>query len=224
MAKASPGRQVRQQPTYPTQTKPNRPSPVLITGVSPDSIAGELALQLATSNPKLLILTARTEAKVSGIQSKIAASNPTVQTRFLNMDLSDLSAVRKAVDNLSDVPHIDHVVCVAGVMFPPYSTTKDGFESQLGVNYLANFVLVRLLLPKVRAAGPGSSVVVMASSMVRLGKVDFEDVNFSVSDTQLLGFELVLISCRMVKPMMLELRMASRTPHESCLLRVWERS
>ncbi|KAJ5860294.1 Short-chain dehydrogenase/reductase SDR [Penicillium soppii] len=156
---------------------------VLITGVSDDSIAGELALQLASANPKLLILSARAESKVAGIQEKIISSNPNVQTRFLNMDLSDLSAVRKAVDDLSDVLHIDHLVCVAGIMFPPYNKTKDGFESQLGVNYLANFVLVKLLLPKVRAAGPSSSIVIMASSMARQGKVHFDDVNFSNGET-----------------------------------------
>ncbi|KAJ5950933.1 Short-chain dehydrogenase/reductase SDR [Penicillium vulpinum] len=152
---------------------------VLITGVSDDSIAGELALQLSAADPKLLILTARAESKVAGIQAKIKSANPNVETRFLNMDLSDLSAVRKAVGELADVTHIDHLVSVAGVMFPPYSKTKDGFESQLGVNYLANFLLVKLLLPKVRAAGPDSSVVIMASSMVRQGKIHFDDYNFS---------------------------------------------
>lgn len=154
---------------------------VLITGVSDDSIAGELAVQLASADPALLILTARAESKVTGIQEKIKSVKPDVKTRFLHMDLSDLSAVRKAAEELHDVPHIDHLVCVAGVMFPPYSKTKDGFESQLGVNYLANFVLVKLLLPKVRAAGPSSSIVIMASSMARQGKVHFDDVNFSVS-------------------------------------------
>ena len=97
------------------------------------------------------------------------------------MDLSDLTAVRNAVEGLEDVSQIDHLVCVAGVMFPPYSRTKDGFESQLGVNYLANFLLVKLLLPKIRAAGPDSSVVIMASSMARQGKMHFDDFNFSVS-------------------------------------------
>ncbi|KAJ5158660.1 Short-chain dehydrogenase/reductase SDR [Penicillium coprophilum] len=152
---------------------------VLITGVSDDSIAGELALQLSAADPKLLILTARAESKVAGIQEKIRSSKPDVETRFLNIDLSDLSAVRKAVEDLDDVSQIDHLVSVAGVMFPPYKKTKDGFESQLGVNYLANFVLVNLLLPKIRAAGPDSSVVIMASSMVRQGKMHFDDFNFS---------------------------------------------
>ncbi|KAJ5486050.1 Short-chain dehydrogenase/reductase SDR [Penicillium desertorum] len=152
---------------------------VLITGVSDDSIAGELALQLSAADPKLLILSARAEAKVAGIRDKIKSANLNVETRFLNMDLSNLAAVRDAVEDLKDVPHIDHLVCVAGVMFPPYSKTKDGFESQLGVNYLANFLLVKLLLPKIRAAGPDSSVVIMASSMARQGKMHFDDFNFS---------------------------------------------
>ncbi|KAJ5185421.1 Short-chain dehydrogenase/reductase SDR [Penicillium cf. griseofulvum] len=152
---------------------------VLITGVSDDSIAGELAVQLSTADPKLLILTARAESKVQGIQQKIKSAKPNVETRFLNMDLSDMTAIRNAVEDLADVSHIDHLVSVAGVMFPPYSRTNDGFESQLGVNYLANFLLVKLLLPKVRAAGPNSSVVLMASSMARQGKMLFDDFNFS---------------------------------------------
>ncbi|CAG8014267.1 unnamed protein product [Penicillium salamii] len=166
------------------RTEANQLAPiVLITGVSDDSIAGELAVQLASADPALLILTARAESKVVGIEERIHLAKPNVKTRFLRMDLSDLSAVRGAVEELTDVAHIDHLVCVAGVMFPPYSKTKDGFESQLGVNYLANFVLVKLLLPKVRAAGPSSSIVIMASSMARQGKVHFDDVQFSNGET-----------------------------------------
>lgn len=175
------------------RTEANQLAPiVLITGVSDDSIAGELAVQLASADPALLILTARAESKVVGIEERIHLAKPNVKTRFLRMDLSDLSAVRGAVEELTDVAHIDHLVCVAGVMFPPYSKTKDGFESQLGVNYLANFVLVKLLLPKVRAAGPSSSIVIMASSMARQGKVHFDDVQFSVSTTPNLLDWLVL--------------------------------
>lgn len=200
---------------------------MLITGVSDDSIAGELALQLSTTDPKLLILGARAESRVSGIRERIKSTKPDVETRFLNLDLSDLSAVRDAVGDLKDVSHIDHLVCVAGVMFPPYSKTKDGFESQLGVNYLANFLLVKLLLPKIRAAGPDSSVVIMASSMVRQGKMHFDDFNFSVS---LIRFGVLLngadipLPCRMAKHTTLWSHMVSRTLRGLCLSRDWVRS
>ncbi|KAJ5561898.1 hypothetical protein N7461_000659 [Penicillium sp. DV-2018c] len=151
---------------------------ILITGVSDESLAGELALQVSTANPKLLILSARAESKVAGIRARIHALTPEVQVRFLKMDLSDFADVRKAAGDLADVSHIDHLVCVAGVMMPPYSKTKDGIESQLAVNYLANFLLVKLLLPQVRAAGPESSVIIVASGAVRVGKMNFEDYNF----------------------------------------------
>lgn len=83
---------------------------------------------------------------------------------------------------LEDVPKIDHVACVAGVMWPRYSKTVDGVESQFAVNYMANFLLVRLLEGKIEKAGEGASIVIVASSAVRSGGVNFEDVNFEVSN------------------------------------------
>ncbi|OQD74887.1 hypothetical protein PENDEC_c009G02810 [Penicillium decumbens] len=157
---------------------------VLITGVSPESIAGELAVQISAVDPKLLILSARAESKVTPIINKIKESKPNVATRFLNMELGDLHAIRNAVENdLADLPKIDHVVCVAAVMACPYAKTKDGFESQLGVNYIANFLLVKLLLPKVQAAGPSSSIIIVASSAVHGGKLNFDDIGFSDGQT-----------------------------------------
>ncbi|GIJ85018.1 hypothetical protein Asppvi_003873 [Aspergillus pseudoviridinutans] len=156
---------------------------ILVTGVSSDSIAGELALQLSSVDPALLILVARAESKVTPIVEKIRARHPNVATRFLQMDLGDLASIRAAVDSLSDLPKIDHFISVAGVMVPPYGTTKDGFETQFGVNYLANFLLVKLLLPKIQAAGPSSSIIIVASSAVRSGQVNFDDVGYKKGET-----------------------------------------
>jgi NAD(P)-dependent dehydrogenase (short-subunit alcohol dehydrogenase family) len=153
---------------------------VLIAGVSGGSLAGELALQLSNASPAQLILSARSESRVAPIVEKIRAAHPEVATRFLKMDLGDLSDVRRAAESLSAIPKIDHLLAVAGIMAPPYSKTVDGPESQFGVNYLANFLLVKLLLPKIRAAGTSSSIVIMASSAVRTGKVDFDDIGFNV--------------------------------------------
>lgn len=154
----------------------------MITGVSDISIAGELAIQLSTADPKLLILSARAESKVVSVIEKIRETKPNVMTRFFNMDLNYLSGIREAVEHdLADIDQIDHVICAAGVMACPYTTTKDGFEMQFGVNYLANFLLVKLLLPKVQAAGSSSSIISVASAAARQGKVDCDDIGFSVS-------------------------------------------
>ncbi|KAK1239639.1 hypothetical protein MKX07_001093 [Trichoderma sp. CBMAI-0711] len=152
---------------------------ILITGVANASIAGELALQLSAAKPSLLILTARSESRVEPVVSKIKAKHPDVAVRFLQLDLASLADIRRAAKELDDVPKIDHLVAVAGVMVPPYQKTVDGVELQFAVNYLANFLLVKELLPKVRAAGPKSSIVICASSAVRSGSVNFNDVNYS---------------------------------------------
>lgn len=149
--------------------------------MSDTSIAGELAVQLSIANPALLILSAKAQRHVEPIVKKIKSLNPNIKTRFLEMDLSNLAFVRKAAKSLEDVPTIDHLVAVAGVMAPPYNKTADGVESQFGINYLANFLLVKLLLPKIPAAAPFASIIIVASSAVRQGRVNFDDVNYSVS-------------------------------------------
>ncbi|OQE31940.1 hypothetical protein PENSTE_c001G05710 [Penicillium steckii] len=157
---------------------------VLITGVSNESIAGELAIQLASVSPKLLILSARAESKVTPVINQIKQKNANVGTLFLNMDLSDFSSIRKAAqDGLAGVSKIDHLICVAGVMICPYGKTVDGFETQLGVNYLSNFLLIKLLLPKIEVAGPSASIIVVSSSSVRSGKIHFDDIGFSEGKT-----------------------------------------
>lgn len=153
---------------------------ILITGVAPDSIAGELAFQLSAVKPALLVVSARSEARIEPVVARIKQQNPNVATRFLKMDLSDQSDVRSAAASLSDLPKIDHFLAIAGVMWPPYSKTVDGIESQLAVNYVSNFLLVKLLLPQIEAAGRGSSIVIMASSTVRNGVINFENVNYTV--------------------------------------------
>ncbi|KAL6911167.1 NAD(P)-binding protein [Trichoderma evansii] len=152
---------------------------ILITGVAGDSIAGELAVQVSSANPSTLIVTARAESRVEPIIAKIKAKSPAVNVRFLKIDLSDLKDVRRAVQDLSDVPKIDHLVAVAGVMMPPFAKTVDGVESQFAVNYLANFLLVKELLPKIRAAAPKSSIVICGSSAMRGGVINLDDINYN---------------------------------------------
>lgn len=65
----------------------------------------------------------------------------------------------------------------AGIMACPYSKTVDGFESQFGVNHLAHFQLVNLLLPELRAGKP-SRVIVVSSVANKMGGINFNDINW----------------------------------------------
>jgi len=63
-------------------------------------------------------------------------------------------------------------------MWNPKTMTKDGFESQFGINHLGHFALTGLLLPKLDAT-PNSRIVTVSSTGHRLGNGDlfWDDIN-----------------------------------------------
>ena len=67
-------------------------------------------------------------------------------------------------------------------MFGPRETTKDGFESQMGVNYFGHVLLMHLLMPQLEAAGtPGACArIVNTSSIAHTVSdfMDYDDLNF----------------------------------------------
>src|SRR5690606_35774558 len=65
----------------------------------------------------------------------------------------------------------------AGIMITPHFVTEDGFEGQLGVNYLGHFLLTGLLLPLLTAT-PGSRVVSLYSVAAGWHGMHFEDLHF----------------------------------------------
>ena len=66
---------------------------------------------------------------------------------YMELDLGSLASVRKFVANFKKKGLPLHIlVNNAGIMFPPYGTTEDGFELQFGVNHLGPFALTNLLL------------------------------------------------------------------------------
>jgi len=57
----------------------------------------------------------------------------------------------------------------------PYQTTRDGFESQIGINHLGHFALTGRLMDLIRAT-PGARVVNVSSLAHKQGKMDFENL------------------------------------------------
>ena len=73
----------------------------------------------------------------------------------------------------------------AGVMAPPKSKTRDGFEQQIGVNHLAHFLLFELLKPQLLASSTPdfqSRVVALSSGAHRRDTVHLDDLHFENRD------------------------------------------
>ena len=91
------------------------------------------------------------------------------------LDLADLASVRQFAATWREAhpEGLDVLVNNAGVMAIPRRESADGFELQLATNHLGHFALTGLLVGALR---PDGRVVTVSSSMHRMGRIDFDDL------------------------------------------------
>ncbi len=148
---------------------------VIITGAT-GGLGFETALALAGAGAEV-ILTGRNTAKGQVALDKIRDQYPTANIRYENLDLASLASITDFVNRFShEFDSLDTLINNAGVMgFPTRQTTADGFEAQLGTNYLGHFALTAQLLPLLRKAEQ-PRVVSISSLVHKLGAIRFEDL------------------------------------------------
>ncbi|MYZ33809.1 MULTISPECIES: SDR family oxidoreductase [unclassified Streptomyces] len=126
-----------------------------------------------------VVLAVRTPAKGEQARADILARHPEAKLEVRRLDLADLASVHDFANSLiaSGTP-LDLLVNNAGVMAPSKRmTTADGFELQLGSNYLGPFALTLRLLPLLLAADH-PRVVTMSSGTANFGRIDFDDLQW----------------------------------------------
>ena len=144
----------------------------LVTGAT-DGLGLEAARGLAAKGARVMI-SGRNPAKGEAAVKRIRAEQPNADVSFEPAELGDLAQVRSLAQRAGARP-LDILVNNAGIMGVPKSKTAQGFESQLGVNYLSHFVLTGSLLEALRAA-PAARVVSLSSNGHKMGRLDFEDL------------------------------------------------
>ncbi len=136
---------------------------VIITGAN--SGLGAITARDLAHNGAKIIMAVRNTGK-----GEAAAREMTGQVEVRELDLQDLSSVRRFADG---VDKADVLINNAGIMAAPYALTADGFESQIGTNHLGHFALTNLLLPRL------TDRVVTVSSMAHWpGRINFDDLNW----------------------------------------------
>lgn len=143
----------------------------IVTG--PTGLGYETGLELARAGAEV-ILAGRSVAPANESLTRIRAAVPGAKVRFERLDLADLSSVKAFADKLkAEGRKVDILVNNAGVMMPPTrKTTKDGFELQIGTNYLGHYALTAQLLPLLR----GARVVSLSSIAAKPGVIQFDDL------------------------------------------------
>ena len=120
-------------------------------------------------DPSLTALfTLRSLAKATSLQSILSQSSQKHQ--LMPVDMSSLESVRNFASTLSELiisgslPRIRAIVCAAAVMhLSGKRVTEDGMEATFQVNYLANVLLIMLLLPVMRR---DCRIIFLTSNMI----------------------------------------------------------
>lgn len=150
---------------------------VVVTG-SNSGTGKEAARRLAAAGADV-VMAVRSTDKGDAARAEILAATPDASVTVRRLDLADLASVRSfAGELLAEGRPIDVLVNNAGVMAPPRRfETVDGFELQLGTNFLGPFALTNLLLPLV-LAGDRPRVATMTSGAASFGTIDFADLQW----------------------------------------------
>jgi len=125
-----------------------------------------------------VIMACRNAEKGNRALQKILEQNSEARVDVLRLDLADLISVREFSKIFQmRYSRLDILMNNAGMMFVPYEKTKDGFESQLGVNYLGHFALTGLLFDLLKQTE--DSRIISTSSIFHIpGTMNFKNLMY----------------------------------------------
>ena len=148
----------------------------LVTGAN--SGLGLATAQALALRGAQVLMACRGADKAQAAIAAIRTAVPDARLQPLSLDLSDLSSVRAAADEVRRAhPKLDLLINNAGVMATPYGKTRDGFELQFGTNHLGHFALTGLLLDSLLAA-PAARVVTISSLTHRRATLPIDDLHW----------------------------------------------
>lgn len=147
----------------------------IVTGAS-GGLGYETALGLARFGATV-VLAGRNPVKGAQAVARIQHDLPAAKIRFEMLDLASLASVARFAAAMNAAHAVDILVNNAGVMgLPRRQVTEDGFERQIGVNYLGHFALTARLKGALCSAPGGGRVVNVASLAHRRAMLDLEDL------------------------------------------------
>lgn len=148
----------------------------LVTGAN-SGLGFQTARMLALKGASV-VLACRSREKGELAVERILREHSVAQVSLVDLDLADLDSVSACARAFkATYGRLDLLINNAGVMVPPFSRTRQGYELQFGTNHLGHFALACWLMPLLEQAVDGRLVVV-SSAGANFGRIDFGDLNF----------------------------------------------
>lgn len=150
---------------------------VVVTGAN-SGTGLEITKRLAAAGAEV-IMAVRSQEKGEAARRELLTRHSDAHLDLRILDLADLSSVQRFADDLlSEGRALNVLVNNAGVMVPPQRhETVDGFELQMGTNFLGPFALTLRLLPLLlKAEDPRVST--MSSTAASMGRIHFDDLEW----------------------------------------------
>jgi NAD(P)-dependent dehydrogenase (short-subunit alcohol dehydrogenase family) len=157
--------------------RPLEQQTILVTGAT-DGLGRGLAAELAAAGATVLI-HGRDERRGQETIADLRATTGNRNLRWLRADLASLEEVRGLAGQIAgEVGRLDVLVNNAGIGATTAgqdqrSESRDGHELRFAVNYLAGYLLTRLLLGVLEDSAPARIVNVSSAGQA---PIDFDDV------------------------------------------------
>lgn len=175
---------------------PNCPNKIAIVTGANIGLGYETTKAFAAKEIEV-VMACRNLEKAEAARQEILAEIPAAKLNVMVLDLADLESVQTFASEFKEqYNQLDLLVNNAGLMMPPKQTTKQGFEIQFGVNYLAHFLLTSLLLPTIEQT-PNARIISLASMAHRWGDIYFDDLNWEKSYDKQKSYGQSKLACLM---------------------------
>ena len=123
-----------------------------------------------------VIMCCRDLIKGEKAKKELLKHNYSGNIELVELDLSDLKQVRDVAHSIKNKFNVlDVLINNAGIMAPPKTLSKQGFEIQFAVNHLAHMLLTLELLPMLKEKN-NSRVVTVTSGVQYFGKIKWNDL------------------------------------------------
>ena len=169
----------------------------VITGAN-TGLGFENARYFAGAGMKV-VMACRSEDRARNAMERIESEIKGADLEFLQVDLSDLTSVRRFADAFrKQHDTLDLLVNNAGIMWTPYEKSVDGFEGQMAANYFGHFLLTSMLLDMIPDA-PEARVVSLSSiaHTQRPRRIRFEDIHWNKGYNKLHAYAQTKLACLM---------------------------